>query len=117
MANVSLSLAEELDIHRRFRLGKLQAKYPELFMPGGPPEEYLLELYPFFFERPQKFYNEAVCKNALSYLTKHYLRDSNKMFDDFALVAEELRSGMVSTMYYSKDIEYTSSEGVERDVK
>jgi hypothetical protein len=117
MVDLRLSLAKKLDIHRQFRLGKLKAKYPKLFEPGGPPEEYLLDLYPYFFDKPQKFYNEAVFENTLSYLTTHYTQNSSNMLGDFALAAEELISGILSTAYYSKDVEYTSTDGIERDVK
>ncbi len=117
MTDLNLDVAKKVDYNRKFQLETLRSKYPELFIPGAPPEEHLLELLPFFFEKPQMFYNELVFENALAYLTNYYAKNANKLHDDFTYVAEEVRRGAIATAYYSRDIENNPTDQIDREVK
>jgi hypothetical protein len=117
VTDLNLNAAKKLDINKQFQLEKLRALYPEMFGTDGPPEEHLLELLPFLFGKPQKFYNETVFENALTYLTAYYARNASELHSDFAYVAEEVRRGALATAFFSKDVEDNPTDHVDREVR
>ncbi len=118
MIDLNLAVTKTFDRERHRRLEHLRRRFPELFVPGGPPEEHvLLDLAPFFFDKPQQFYSEAVFEPALDYLTRYYAQEPAALVVHFTAVAPEVRRGALATAYFSRDIAETSLHGIERQAK
>src|SRR5205823_8945990 len=117
MSDINFNAAEKFDGERQFKLEKVLSRFPELFIPGGPSEEHLLELCPFLFDKPQIFYREAVFENTLKYLTDYYAKHSSDMFNHFGYIAESWKRGVLQTEQFSKAIEYTKIDHLRREVR
>lgn len=115
MSTVNLGLAKKVDAIRIKRLAIVQAKYPGLFVVGGPPEEYLLELAPYFLDKPQKFYYEPVYEKALAYLTNYYNQHPSDLVSHFQYVAESWWKGVANTEHYSRVIEQLLPSDLSRE--
>ena len=85
---MDLSLAKKVDAEKVRSLAIVKVKYPELFTAGGPPEEHLLDIAPYFLHKPQLFYYEPVYERALAYLTDYYVRFPNLLVPHFQYTAE-----------------------------
>ena len=105
MTTLNLDLAKKVDAKRTKRLETVKVKYPELFSAGAPPEEHLLELAPYFFDKPQKFYHEPVYEAALAYLKDYYDRHPLDLVSHFQYLAGGWWPGVASTAHYSQIIE------------
>jgi len=119
MAELYLSISKKIDVDRKLRLEEVRSEYPDLFLPGGPPEEQLLELAPFLLDRPQKFYHEITYESVLAYLTHYYslAQHGSDMIAHFSYVADELRRGTLNTDYYSHEVEQKSAQVVQLERK
>src|SRR6266487_3162303 len=117
MSDMSFDAAKKLDSEGQFKLEKIRAKFPAMFVPEGPPEEHLLELCPFLFDRPQIFYREDVFENTLKYLTNYYTKHNSSILNHFSYVAESWKRGVLQTEQFSKTIEYTVTDHLRREVR
>ncbi len=117
MSEINLNATRKFDSERQFQLEKIRARFPEMFVPGGPPEEHLLELCTFLFNKPQTYYHEGVFENTLKYLSDYYAQNGNSMRNHFTYVAESWRRGALNTEQFSKAIEYTRTDDLSREVR
>src|SRR5258708_1626624 len=117
MTDINFNAAKKFDGEKQFKLEKVRARFPEMFAPGGPPEEHLLELCPFLFDKPQIFYREGVFENTLKYLTDYYVKHSSDMLNHFSYIAESWKRGVLQTEQFSKAIEYTKTDHLSREVR
>jgi hypothetical protein len=110
------------DIFTRFdgtkqaRLSLVRERFPDCFG-ANPPDEQLLELTPFLCDRPQMFYNETVYENVLEYLTDYYGQHPDDLVPHFAYTASSWRRGVLRAEYYSRVIEQTRTEHLERTAR
>ncbi len=110
------------DIFTRFdgtkqaRLALLEEEFPDCFN-TGPPEEQVLELTPFLCNKPQMFYNETVYENVLKYLTDYYGQHPDDLVPHFAYTSSSWRRGVLKAEYYSRVIEQTRTEHLERTAR
>jgi len=117
MSEINLNAAKKFDSERQFKLEKVRIRFPEMFIPGGPPEEHLFEICPFLFDKPQTFYHEGVFENTLKYLTDYYNQYDSSMVDHFSYVAESWRTGALNTEQLSKSIEFTVTDHLNREAR
>ncbi len=117
MCDLSFNAAKKFDSERQLQLEKIRAKFPEMFVSGGPPEEHLLEICPFLFDKPQTYYHEGAFENTLKYLSDYYTQNDSSMVNHFMYVAESWRRGVLSTEQFSRSIEYTVTNSMSREVK
>ena len=117
MTTLNLDLAKKVDAKRTKRLETVKVKYPELFSAGAPPEEHLLELAPYFFDKPQKFYHEPVYEAALAYLKDYYDRHPLDLVSHFQYLAGGWWPGVASTAHYSQIIELPLPPDLSREAR
>ena len=117
MSNINFEAARKFDSERQLKLEKLRARFPEIFIPGGPPAEHLLDICLFLFDKPQTFYNEGVFENTLQYLTDYYTQCGSSVVNHFSYIAESWRTGTLNTEQFSKSIEFTATYQMSREVR